>query len=103
MTDIAPEVEKAPESGRQTAKAGATFLTLTLWLVIGGLAGLLLASAIKDPAPAGTTNPIGFFLLIPLAIGVIQRTTSDKMLTWYKREAQIAGFLVGAIATYATF
>lgn len=103
MTDRAPEMEEAPVEGREKAKAGATFFTLTIWLVIGGVAGVFIAAATKELSPPGESTPIGFFLLIPLAVGVLQRTTTDKEITWYKREAQIIGLIVGALAAYANF
>lgn len=98
MTEPAPETEKAPNEGREKAKPGATFFTLTWWLIIGGIAGMIVATLIKEGAPYGSRMPIGFFVLIPLAIGVIQRTTSDKEITWYKTEARFIGAAVGALA-----
>lgn len=100
MTEINADTEKAPESGaKNMGKPGATMLTFAGAALVSGIIGTLIGIAMKGPMLV--TGASWFFLLpivgLPTIVGVIQRTTSDKPVTWYRTPALVFGILLGAL------
>ncbi|WP_154646301.1 hypothetical protein [Timonella senegalensis] len=100
MTETAPEMEEAPVEGHEKAKPGTTlfsFAGFAFWgIIIGVVVGTIIYGSDR---PEGT--PIAALSVVaPMIVAIIQRTTSDKEVTWYKREARIAGLIAGFVATF---
>lgn len=103
MTESAQETEKPATKERVKGKSGATFFTYAGWGIIGVIAGYLLSTFNPSHQRPGAylIFAIFFVALVPAIIGLIVRLVSDKEVTWYRKTAAIAGFLVGAIVGFA--
>ena len=101
MTEISADKEKAPETGaKNMGKPGATMLTFAGYAVIGAIVGILIASFTKGIDTTPGFNPAGLIVVIPVVIGLIQRTTSDRPVTWHRMEARILGLVLGALIAF---
>ena len=93
--------EKAPETGaKNLGKPGATMLTFAGYALVGVIIGLVIATATKGIDTTPGFNPAGLIVVIPAVIGLIQKTTSDKPVTWHRMEARISGLALGALVAF---
>ena len=103
MTEIGAEKEKAPKEGaNKLGKPGATLLTFAGYAALGLVAGIFIQTSTGNYESQGGSagvSPLLLLIAIPLIVGVIQRTTTDKPVTWYRIEARVAGIAIGVAAT----
>jgi hypothetical protein len=102
MTESAQETEKPATKGRVKAKTGATFFSFSGYAAIGALIGAILAVTTSGEGK-GQPYMVALLILVPLIIGILLRTTSDKEITWYKNEARTLGAILGLVLAYAAF
>ena len=91
MTDTEKNVE------REKKPAGATMFSFAGFAVIGIFAAVAVKSFFVEPTYGGGPKLGSLVVILPLIIGAIQRTTSDKELTWYKTEARLLGLATGIL------
>lgn len=104
MTEINADKEKAPEQGEtKLGKPGATMLTFSGAALVSLIVGLFIAAFTKGLPTNDGFNPAGLIVIAPAIIGVIQRTTSDKPVTWYRPQAMIIGTALGLLIGYISY
>lgn len=104
MTEINADTEKAPEMGaKNMSKPGATMLTFSGAALVAAIIGIFLAAFTKEMTAGTTPTVAGLVVILPAIIGAIQRTTSDKPVTWYRTQAIVIGALLGLLVGYASF